>query len=310
MVTGSPTGTYFRFGQDIANVTQQAGLTILVKESEGSIDNIRRLTSSENAALGIVQSDVLGFLSRSADPQVHQIAAKLRLIFPFYNEEVHLFARKDIQRFADLAGKRVVVGTEGSGNWLTANNLLYLLAVQPATLITNLAPPEAVHAVLTDQADAMFYVAGRPVKLFTNVGQLQNDPRYASLLQDVHFVPLTEKKILQEYIPSTMGPTDYPWMPVAIPTVAVKAVLISFDFSSRHNAYYRQRCEQLAHLGSAVRTHLADLQNTGHPKWQEVDLEQRLSIWTPDRCSQVGRPEGRPNEALQKSLSDILKGKR
>src|SRR5215207_10535143 len=88
MVTGSGTGTYIQFGQDIAKVAQSAGLDILVKESEGSIDNIRRLVSTENAALGIVQSDVLGFRSRSPDPQVRRIASRLRLVFPFYNEEV------------------------------------------------------------------------------------------------------------------------------------------------------------------------------------------------------------------------------
>ena len=140
MVTGSKAGTYIQFGQDIAKVAREAGLEIAVKESEGSLDNIRRLVSHENAALGIVQSDVLGFLARSADPHVRQMAARLRLIFHFYNEEVHLFARKQIRRFADLAGGRVVVGTEGSGNWLTANNLLRLANVTPAQRL-ELPPP-------------------------------------------------------------------------------------------------------------------------------------------------------------------------
>ena len=106
MVTGSTTGTYFQFGQDIAKVTQTSGLEILVKEAEGSIDNIRRLVSRENAALSSVQSDVLGFLSRSEDPQVRRISERLRLVFPFYNEEVHLLARKEIQpsRISTVSG--------------------------------------------------------------------------------------------------------------------------------------------------------------------------------------------------------------
>jgi uncharacterized protein len=83
MVTGSTTGTYFQFGQDIAKLAPTAGLEIFVKESEGSIDNIRRLSSRENGAWGIVQSDVLGFLSRSEDPEARRIAERLRLVFPF-----------------------------------------------------------------------------------------------------------------------------------------------------------------------------------------------------------------------------------
>jgi TRAP transporter TAXI family solute receptor len=310
MVTGSETGTYFRFGQDIARVAQQVGLEIMVKDSEGSIDNIRRLVSAENAALAIVQSDVLGFLSWSPDPQVQRLTEQLRLIFPFYNEEVHVLARTEIQRLEDLARKRVVVGTQGSGNWLTANHLLRILDIEPAELITTLPPPEAVHAVLTGKADAMFYVAGKPVKLFTTISQLQSDPRYANLVQEVHFVPLEQKRVLQEYIPSTISAEDYSWVQKTIPTVAVKAVLISFDFSRKSATYYRQRCQQLARLGAVIRDNLADLQRTGHPKWQEVDLDQRVSVWKRDVCSHTMRPGRRQDEGLQKDLTDILKGKR
>jgi hypothetical protein len=172
LMTGSTTETYFQFGHDIARVARTVGLEILVKESEGSIDNIRRLVGRENAALGIVQSDVLGFLSRSEDPDVRRISERLRLVFPFYNEEVHLLARKEIQRFEDLDGKRVVVGTKGSGNWLTSNNLLRMINIKPTERI-ELPPPEGASAVLRGEADAMVYVADKPVKLFTTFRELQ-----------------------------------------------------------------------------------------------------------------------------------------
>ena len=70
MVTGSRTGTYIQFGNDIAGVAKSVGLDILVKDSQGSIDNIKRINSKENATFGIVQSDVLGFLSRSESPEI------------------------------------------------------------------------------------------------------------------------------------------------------------------------------------------------------------------------------------------------
>jgi uncharacterized protein len=311
MVTGSKTGTYIQFGHDIARVAQGVGLDILVKESEGSIDNIRRLVSAENAALSIVQSDVLGFLSRSADPQVRHIAGRLRLIFPFYNEEVHLFARTDIRRFEDLAGRRVVVGTQGSGNWLTSNNLLRMVNVKPAERI-ELPPPEGVSAVLTGQADAMFYVVGKPAKLFTAMLDLQKDPRYAQLAKDIHLVPLTHDAMVREYGASSIGPNDYAWLSENVATVAVKAVLISFDFSTRKNPYYRQRCEELGKLGQTIRGNFAELQRTGHPKWREVDLDQEIGIWKRDTCSQTVRrpvPAPRPEDDLLKAVTDILKGK-
>src|SRR5215216_6113803 len=311
MVTGSGTGTYIQFGQDIAKVAQSAGLDILVKESEGSIDNIRRLVSTENAALGIVQSDVLGFLSRSPDPQVRRIASRLRLVFPFYNEEVHLLARKEIRRFEDLAGKRVVVGTKGSGNWLTSNNLLRMINIRPAERI-ELLPPEGASAVLGGEADAIVYVAGKPVKLFTTFRELQNHPQYGPLVEAVHFVPLKHESMLQEYVATTIAPDDYEWLSEAIPTVAVKAVLISFDFSGQSTSYSQKRCKQLAKLGRVVRENFAELQRAGHPKWKEVKLDQELELWKRDACSQLAKPEPakEPEEDLVTVLTEILKGKR
>jgi uncharacterized protein len=312
MVTGSSTGTYIQFGQDIAKVAQSAGVDILVKESEGSIDNIRRLVSTENAALGIVQSDVLGFLGRSTDPQVRRIASRLRLIFPFYKEEVHLLARTDIQRFEDLNGGRMVVGTQASGNWVTSSNLLRMVNVKPAELI-ELPPPEGVSAVLTGQADAMLYVIGKPAKLFTAVLELQKDARFGHLTKNIHFVPLTHPAMLQEYLASTIGPSDYPWLDETISTVAVKAMLISFDFSSRKNAYYQQRCGELRKLGAAIQANFAELQRTGHPKWRDVDLGQEIGIWHRDACSQMANRA--PQQTLQSAddlltaIVEILKGK-
>jgi TRAP-type uncharacterized transport system substrate-binding protein len=110
MVTGSASGTYIQFGKQIAQVAQNEGIEIIVKTSGGSLDNIQRIRSKENAAMGIVQSDVLGFiLKRSEDPQLHQFVKHLRLIFPFYNEEVHLYANKEIKSITDLQGKRHII---------------------------------------------------------------------------------------------------------------------------------------------------------------------------------------------------------
>jgi TRAP-type uncharacterized transport system substrate-binding protein len=262
-------------------------------------------------AWGIVQSDVLGFLKRSEDPQIRRIVERLRLVFPFYNEEVHLLARKEIQRFEDLDGKRVVVGTQGSGNWITSNNLLRMNNIKPAERI-KLPPPEGASAVLGGEADAMVYVAGKPVKLFTSFRELQNNPQYAPLVQAVHFVPLKHESMLQEYVATTIAPADYEWLSEATPTVAVKAVLISFDFSSRINSYYQKRCEQLAKLGRVVRENFTELQHAGHPKWKEIELDQELELWKRDACSQLAKPEPvkEKEEDLVTALTRILKGKR
>ncbi len=287
VVTGSATGTYIKFGQDMAQAAKPSQMNLIVKESEGSLANIRRLVSKENAALGIVQSDVLGFLTRSEDKNMQRIANRLRLVFPFYNEEVHLYANKDIKTFSDLQGKRVVVGTKGSGNWLTATNLLHLMGVEPAERIENLDPAAAATAVLTGKADAMFYVAGKPVKLFSNIDQLKENPKYQELVKSVHMVPLNDQKMLNEYVSGKLTPTDYSWMGETVPTIAVKAVLVSFDFSYKNTPYYRTRCGELKKLGNAIRSSIDELRASGHPKWKEVDLDEEIGLWKRDKCSAV-----------------------
>jgi TRAP transporter TAXI family solute receptor len=304
MVTGSKTGTYIQFGKDIATVAGRLGLDIEVKESEGSLDNIERMNSKENAGFGIVQSDVLEVLERRQP----QVAERLRLVFPFYNEEVHVFARKTVPTFSALAGKRVAVGTKGSGNWLTAANLFALMGIRPGEIVTDLEPLKAVTAVLEGELDAMVYVAGKPVAIFKKLEELKNNPEYAPLLEEVHFLPLEAPAMLAgSYVPSELTPSDYSWLPVRAPTIAVKALLVSFDFSSRQSAYFNQRCGELSVLGRAIRENLEWLKANGHAKWKRVDLDAEVGRWKRDACVHGGKsPEARAPAGKKHGLYDML----
>jgi TRAP transporter TAXI family solute receptor len=283
MVTGSATGTYIKIGQDIAKIADKANIKIIVKESEGSLDNIRRINSNENAALGIVQSDVLGYLGRHQNAALRRFVAPLRVVFPLYHEEVHLFAQKNIASVADLEGKRVITGSDGSGNFLTAQNILGIMNVTPEETL-NLAPEPAMMAVLRGEADAMFYVSGKPVDLFTRLNNLKSEQQLAPLLENVHFVPLTEAKILAEYTKSTLTARDYPWLKNTVPTVAVRALLVSFSFAGGKTPYQQARCAQLGQLGQLVRDNLDTLKRVGHPKWRQVNLGAKTGRWKRDEC--------------------------
>ncbi len=321
MVTGSVTGTYIKFGQQISEIAREAGLNIWVKESEGSLDNIRRIVSNENAGLGIVQSDVLGYLGRYKEKsEMEFIANRLLLIFPLYNEEVHLLARKEIVRFEDLHGKRVVIGKQGSGNRVTTINLLKMMGITPTEYL-EWSPVRAVKAVLHGEADAMFYVVGKPASVFTNFEKLKNEPVYASLVDGVHFVPLNNSRMLQEYVSSEISSSDYAWVDKTIPTIAVKAALITYDFYNRRykDPHYDRRCRQLYQLSGAIRNNINRMQNEieaslakneepkWHKKWLEVNLDEELGIWERDPCShpRTATPS-RPKSAPPRDICDIL----
>lgn len=286
MVTGSRSGTYIKIGEDIAESAMSYGVDIKVKDSKGSLDNIKRMISAENAAFGIVQSDVLGHLKRSDNAVLRRTADKLRMVFPLYNEEVHVFASKNIQSLKDLNGKTVSVGSAGGGSWLTATNIFDILNIKPARIL-NLDNTSAAAGVLEGNVDAMFYVAGKPVSFFEKIGQLKEDPNFAGLFDNVHFVPINSPLVLREYAKSNISYRDYSWVDGTTDAVAVKAIMVSYDFSSKRDAYYELRCQQLGKIGAAVRKNLSKLSTDGRtPKWKEVTLSSEIGSWPSDRCSQ------------------------
>ena len=55
----------------------------------------------------------------------------LFMVFPLYNEEIHLLGRRGITDFDDLTDRRVAIGREGSGTYLTARLLFKVSEVTP-----------------------------------------------------------------------------------------------------------------------------------------------------------------------------------
>lgn len=286
VVVDSSTGIDAELGKDIVKASERDGLQLSLKDTEGPIDSIRGMVNPDAVSVAIVQSDVLGFLSRSNDESLRELASRLRLVFPFHQEDVHLFAQMDIERFEDLAGKRVVVGENGSRHWVTANNMLHMMKVEPGERL-HLYPVEAASAVLLGEADAMFHVGEKPVKFFSNLALLAQTPKYENLLNNVHFVPLIDSKILDEYMPTTLNSNNYSWHADQVPTVAVREVLVSFDFSSRDTAQSSAGCAQVSQLASVIRDSMGDFRQTGHAKWREIDLNQATGIWEWDSCARA-----------------------
>lgn len=319
MVTGSKTGTYIAIGKDMARISEKAGVTLNVLDSKGSIDNIRRITSKEKVGLAIVQSDVMGFLSRSKNPESMDIASKLRLVVPFYNEEVHILARKTITSLSDLNGKRVVVGSEGSGSMITAVNMFSILGITPGQMF-KIEPPQGVVAVLNGEVDAVVFVGGKPVKMFKNmegIASIASGPN-AGKLELVHFLPIDDKRLMTEYKPAVITKNDYAFVAQDVPTVSVASLLVTFDYTRKNDPYYKDQCQNMAKLVGALRDNLIDLKASGHPKWKEVDLAAEVNHWKRDECTapviaaisspKAQAPQIKPDNALENDLLNVIRG--
>jgi len=268
LITGGEKGTYYQFGLDLQKLVRPSGINLNVIASKGSIENVYAVYQRPGVPMGIVQSDVLAFVSRvQTDPVLKQIARKTKMVFPLYNEEIHLLGKKGITDFDDLTGRRVAVGRDGSGTYLTARLLFKLSEVAPSEMVP-IDTGEALAELKAGRIDAMFYVAGYPVKLF------KEDVTDKDGLE---LIPIMNKSVLEFYPQAEIPAGTYPWQPTAINTAAVKAVLVSFDFR-------RRDCDNVGRFAQILSRGLDTLQKTGHAKWKVVDLNYPLRGWEQYDC--------------------------
>ena len=280
IITGGERGTYYQFGLNLQRLGKQTGLDLSVATSKGSIENVFAVYQKPNTQLGIVQSDVLAFVARvQSDPVLKRIAKKTKMVFPLYNEEIHLLGRKEITDFDDLTDRRVAIGREGSGTYLTARLLFKVSDVVPKEMVL-IDTDEALAELKAGRIDAMFYVAGYPVKLLSE-GVTEAD--------GLALIPITNKSITEFYTRAEIPARTYPWQPQVLNTVAVKAVMISFDFR-------RKDCDVIGQFAQSISTNLAWLVRNGHPKWKSVDLDAPLKGWEQYDCvaKYLRKPGGQP----------------
>jgi TRAP transporter TAXI family solute receptor len=278
IITGGEKGTYYQFGLDLQKLVRPSGIALTVYPSKGSIENVYAVYQRPGVQMGIVQSDVLAFVGRlQSDPVLTRIGRKTKMVFPLYNEEVHVVGKRGITDFDDLAGRRVAIGREGSGNYLTSRLLFKLSEVTPSEMLL-IDTSEALAELKAGRIDAMFYVAGYPVKLF------KDDVTEADQLA---VIPILNKSITEFYPGVEIPAGTYPWQPTAVRTVAVKSVLISFDFR-------RKDCDNVGRFASLLASRMDWLKANGHPKWKAVDLDFPLRGWEQYDCVRkaLGKPIG------------------
>jgi hypothetical protein len=276
ITTGEPRGTYYAFGQEMSGLADTAGLELRVLASEGSLENLYRVFTAPEAQLGIVQHDVLFWVrSHQSSDTAQRMAERIKLVFPLYDEEVHLLVRADarIGSFEDLAGKTVATGPAGSGTSVTAGVLFTLTGIEPAERV-ELAAAEALAQLKRGALDAMLYVAGAPVKLFAD------DIRSGDELQ---LVAIDDPAIAEIYgEPVRLDASHYPWAKDGVRTFGVKAVLVTYDYQSN-----REKCAYVGEIADLVRAEIGSLRETGHEKWREVDFTAEVIGWDRAPCAET-----------------------
>jgi TRAP transporter TAXI family solute receptor len=181
IATGSTAGTFFPVGEAIAGLISHprgvdrcdnkgvcgpAGLIMSARTSEGAADNVIAVNNGDVES-GLSQSDVVAAAVkgqgpfRRLGPQKH-----VRVIASLFSEQVHLVVstKSKIKSIADLKGKRVSLGSDGSGVSITAREILAAWRIPESAMKT--AHEDVFNAAaLMNQGklDAFFAVGGVPL---------------------------------------------------------------------------------------------------------------------------------------------------
>jgi hypothetical protein len=275
IVTASERGTYIQIGRDLSNfVAPSANITLDVLPSKGSAENVQRLRYEPGVKLALVQSDVYqAFLDQAAagSSQAGRLIRPLRAVMPLYNEEIYFVARADspLTYIHEIRDRKLAIGPVGSGTALSATTLYRLMfgKALPEANAVYVSNEDALVRLTTDKSiDVAVIVAGQPAKLFADMKPEAR--QYIKLLRLDDRAP-ESARALQTYYPAKIHKSSYPnWVTEEVPTLAVKAFLVTYDFDTAHGT-----ASYLAAFARSLCSNFDLLQEQGHAKWKEVKLE-------------------------------------
>jgi TRAP transporter TAXI family solute receptor len=266
IITGSITGTYSRIATDLSAVLDQGNeLRILPIIGKGSVQNITDILYLRGVDVGIVQSDVLRFVSENGS--YPDIGSRISYITKLYNEEIHVLTRAEVKSLEDLRGKKVNFANEGSGTYMTASVVFGKLGIEVE--ITTFDYELALEKLKKGEIDALFYVAGKPAPIFTAI-----KPEEGLHLLSVELTPA----LAETYLPGEFSATDYPGLippNTEVQTISVGAVMAVFNWRKGNGRYYK-----LKRFVEAFFSQFDEfLKAPRHPKWQEVNLAAEVPGW-------------------------------
>lgn len=168
--TGGVTGVYYPTGGAICRLVnrgrQEHGIRCSVESTSGSIYNLNAVRKGE-MDLAVAQSDWQYHAYNGTEyfePQGK--FADLRSVFSLHPEAFTVVARADanVKTFDDIKGKRVNIGSPGSGMRATMDVLMKAKGwtTSDFKLASELKASEQPQALCDNKIDVMIYAAGHP----------------------------------------------------------------------------------------------------------------------------------------------------
>ena len=263
-MTGGEQGTYYRFGGVLAEkVNETTGTKLNVTASAGSKENIEAVQSGD-AKFAFCQSDVLAYAVEGTR-LFEKKADKVTAIADLYKEQIQIVTMDPtLQSVADLKGKNVSIGAEGSGVYFNAIDVLEAYGLTEKDITPSYKSfGDSVDALQSGKIDAAFVVAGAPTTAVTSLAATK--PVYLVSIDDEHI----EKLIAASpYYSKNVISKDAYNTPEDVQTVAVGAVVIANNDVSEADVY---------NFLYGVFEHVDEI-TAAHAKGAELNLDFAASV--------------------------------
>lgn len=148
MASGPEGSTLWNYAERYRKILARNGVKLKIPPSEGTLDNLKKLADAE-VDVGFIQGG-LANLANTGD--------LVSLGSMFYEPLAVFYRGAPLERLAELKGRRIAIGAEGSGTRILALNLLKAngIELKGATKLLDLQGKDAEQALLKGTLDAAF----------------------------------------------------------------------------------------------------------------------------------------------------------
>ncbi|MGE5526106.1 MAG: TAXI family TRAP transporter solute-binding subunit [Rhodospirillaceae bacterium] len=236
--TGGTGGVWYPLGGAMANVLTKTvpGFQVTAEVTGGSVDNIQLIRTGDSA-LGFSMVDAAWDAYRGQGKFKQKV--ELRTLAVFYPQKNHVVTLEGngIEKMADLKGRRVSVGSPGSGSEIIALRLLEAYGINPDKDIIKqrLGVAEAVNALKDRKIDAFIHNAAVPIPAVTDLGATPGIKM--KLIDHADATDAMNKKYGPLYSRGVLPAKTYPGQTADNKTVDVWAVLLTDARMSDKVAY-------------------------------------------------------------------------
>ena len=266
LITGRAGDGSVRMAQEIAGVVDDGAMRRVVPVvGKGSLQNLADLKHLRGIDVAILPVDALEY---ARDQRLFPgIEDSLTYITKLYNQELHVLARSDIKKIADLSGQAVNADVQGSSTAFTAARVFNLLGIKPK--IANDSQDAALQKLRNGEIAALAFVAAKPAPFFQAIDAANG----------LHLlgIPLTPA-VTDAYIPTRITAADYPRLVASeqpTDTIAVGTVMVAAEVRNLSDRY-----RTIADFVDALFANFQGLLAPGHhPKWREVNIAAELPGW-------------------------------